>query len=424
MNIAIFTPLPPLKTGIADYSYDLVVGLSKIKNLNITVYTNTNAYINDEIEVLNVTKINKQNYEDFELIIYQFGNNIEFHAYMYEILKKHSGIIHLHDIVLHQVLAHTLDYKNNIQGYLHTIRKLYGEKISLYLNELLNINIKPWRISLVTKLPCFEEFVQYSDACIVHSDFALKKVKDKFSTKPSYKIDQLYNLSPLAKEGNSTLRFGVFGGVEVNRRVETIIESFAKVIASNKNINVELIIVGTVTQRCKDIFDLPKKYNIEDYVYFYNYVDNQEFLRLLNSVDLLIALRDPTVGETSAVVSKALQLNIPIVVSNVGWYSELPDFVDKISNENIKEELTVLLTNYISNKNLLSEKRELTGAYSKQKLNFDDYIQNYYLIIKTQISLRSDKYVTKKLVSYVKEFDLQEDSTSIERISKKLQILF
>ncbi len=98
--------------------------------------------------------------------------------------------------------------------------------------------------------------------------------------------------------------------------------------------------------------------------------------------------------------------------------------MDKISNENIKEELTVLLTNYISNKNLLSEKRELTGAYSKQKLNFDDYIQNYYLIIKTQISLRSDKYVTKKLVSYVKEFDLQEDSTSIERISKKLQILF
>ena len=41
--------------------------------------------------------------------------------------------------------------------------------------------------------------------------------------------------------------------------------------------------------------------------------------------DVLVNLRYPTMGETSGSVIRALSLGKPLVVSDVGWFSELPD---------------------------------------------------------------------------------------------------
>jgi len=43
--------------------------------------------------------------------------------------------------------------------------------------------------------------------------------------------------------------------------------------------------------------------------------------------DVLVNLRYPTMGETSGSVIRALSLGKPLVVSDVGWFSELPDDV-------------------------------------------------------------------------------------------------
>ncbi len=43
--------------------------------------------------------------------------------------------------------------------------------------------------------------------------------------------------------------------------------------------------------------------------------------------DVLVNLRHPTMGETSGSVIRGLSLGKPLVVSDVGWFSELPDAV-------------------------------------------------------------------------------------------------
>jgi glycosyltransferase involved in cell wall biosynthesis len=43
--------------------------------------------------------------------------------------------------------------------------------------------------------------------------------------------------------------------------------------------------------------------------------------------DVLVNLRYPTMGETSGSVIRGLSLGKPLVVSDVGWFSELPDDV-------------------------------------------------------------------------------------------------
>lgn len=415
------TPLPPQNTGIANYVYDLLVGLSKFDELNITVITNIDGYINDKINILNIAKEKEINYSKFQLINYQLGNNKKFHDYMYSILQKYGGIVHLHDIVLHEVLAKSLNAVKQRKKYLSIMRKLYGEKISIYLKELFEQDISPWKTAIAIQLPCFEEFVSLSDACIVHSDYNAKKIHSKFTSKSVYKISQLYNIPPMKlKNITSTIRLGVFGGVEVNRKVETILKIFSNILPLNKKL--ELIIVGSISQKCKHIVDLPKEYSIDKNVTFYKYVDNEQFYSLLKSTDLLIALRSPTVGETSAVVMQALQLYVPVVVSDIGWYSELPDFVDKISNENLEEDLTLLLKQYITNTSILDSKKKDIKVYADENLCFEIYVEKYANILKQHILKVSNKIIVSKLSSHIK--DLNCPLKTIYKVSNKVENLF
>jgi glycosyltransferase involved in cell wall biosynthesis len=57
------------------------------------------------------------------------------------------------------------------------------------------------------------------------------------------------------------------------------------------------------------------------------WVDETRLWRLLAGVDVCVNLRHPTMGETSGSVIRALSLGKPLVVSDVGWFSELPDEV-------------------------------------------------------------------------------------------------
>ena len=47
----------------------------------------------------------------------------------------------------------------------------------------------------------------------------------------------------------------------------------------------------------------------------------------MTACDVLVNLRSPTMGETSGAVIRGLGLGKPMLVSDVGWFSELPDGV-------------------------------------------------------------------------------------------------
>jgi hypothetical protein len=47
----------------------------------------------------------------------------------------------------------------------------------------------------------------------------------------------------------------------------------------------------------------------------------------MDACEVIVSLRSPTMGETSGTVIRALSIGRPLVVSDVGWFSELPDSV-------------------------------------------------------------------------------------------------
>ena len=57
------------------------------------------------------------------------------------------------------------------------------------------------------------------------------------------------------------------------------------------------------------------------------YVDETRLWQLMMAADVHVNLRSPTMGETSGTAIRALSLGKPLVVSDVGWFAELPDDV-------------------------------------------------------------------------------------------------
>ena len=58
-----------------------------------------------------------------------------------------------------------------------------------------------------------------------------------------------------------------------------------------------------------------------------DYVPEEGLWALMAACDVLVNLRYPTMGETSGSAIRALSLGKPLVVSDVGWFHELPDDV-------------------------------------------------------------------------------------------------
>jgi len=56
-----------------------------------------------------------------------------------------------------------------------------------------------------------------------------------------------------------------------------------------------------------------------------DYVPEERMWSLMAACDVLVNLRFPTMGETSGSAIRALSLGRPLIVSDVGWFSELPD---------------------------------------------------------------------------------------------------
>ena len=57
------------------------------------------------------------------------------------------------------------------------------------------------------------------------------------------------------------------------------------------------------------------------------HVPEDRLWALMLGCDVCVSLRSPTMGETSGTVLRALSVGLPLVVSDVGWFAELPGAV-------------------------------------------------------------------------------------------------
>ena len=119
--------------------------------------------------------------------------------------------------------------------------------------------------------------------------------------------------------------FGTFGNVNASKRVPQLLEAFARVRRDRPGASV--LLVGAPSPG----FDLDRRLQRLGLdgggTSREGYVDEARLWELMKACDVHVNLRSPTMGETSGTAIRALSLGKPLVVSDVGWFAELPDDV-------------------------------------------------------------------------------------------------
>lgn len=383
-QVAFFSPLTPLKSGIANYSQDLIPSLDKYLDLELfhdddyipDININNKLYTHSQFE----ERLNVSNYE---AIVYQIGNS-SYHCHAYSQLMRYSGISVLHDYYLGGLINYlsTCCPTLNIT-LLKELEHCYGQERAKDILEnlqkgLLNIHEKLIENDIYLNRRIFTR----SLGVILHSQWAYDRAINDFSNDCQY-ITRIPLVVPQykPKENNSTntrLEFGIpensfvvssFGFVNVTKRPLQILHAFKKYL-SNNPLAYLIFVGGTDYLGSTDIEQEIKKLDLYNKVKITNYISIEDFYRYIEISDICINLRFPSNGESSASLLRILSVGKPTIVTNISSFADFPnDVVFKIPQPTEADELEEIYRALVK----LTENLEYRNFLSK---NAFDYVQS------------------------------------------------
>ena len=325
MRIAYFSPLPPIPSGIADYSGELLPHLEQ--KVELTLFVDAPMAVDRSIQ----ERFQVRSHSDypkirssFDLALYHMGNNI-YHEGIYPIALRFPGVVVLHDMVLHHFIGAVTFMKGDFSSFVRELE--YSMKFEDQ-NPYLAVKTGRKRVA-VFETPLHNRIIDRSLGLIVHSRAAAKSVRSLRPERPLRVIPHL-----LTQHGGTSLReslgisiettiFASLGFINATKQIGMALKQFARLLKNG--LDVHYLIVGGV-QGDFDLEGLVEQLGLGSAVSIIGYSEDlQTFLNWLETADVVLNLRYPTTGETSGVVLRAMGAGKPIIVFDHGWYSEIPD---------------------------------------------------------------------------------------------------
>jgi len=307
MKLAYFSPMPPEKTGVADYSALLLPTLRE--RLDVTV----------------VKRGSKGTPRGTDAALYHVGNNPDAHAWIVDALRRRPGVIVLHDFVVHHLVAGMTIGRRDGHGYLDTMEREHGVVGRLLAHGVLDKRIAPLWESRPEEFPLAWFVLEHATGLIVHSHTVHGLVRAAGYEGPVWVVPHPAWPVPAVESQRvaSGPVVGCFGVVNASKRVPELLRAFADVRECHPE--AVLLLVGPTSPG----FDLDRRLQRlgldDEGIVREGWVDESRLWELMAGVDVTVSLRHPTMGETSGVAIRSLSLGKPLVVSDVGWFSELPD---------------------------------------------------------------------------------------------------
>ncbi|MGF6661617.1 glycosyltransferase involved in cell wall biosynthesis [Paraburkholderia atlantica] len=371
-SIAIVTPWPPQTSGIADYAYELA---SCMIGPSVAVHIITNerapvalpgAVIHHVDEIL----AGELNLANFDAVLVQLGNHPNFHGYMQDIIKGVPCIVELHDLLLHHCVMGDEGMSTGGQRYYEWLARFYGPAVEKQFRRFLAEDEDILRCPIARDYPCSDVIVASAAHVIVHSEYA-KRVLRQLGMKSNVSVLNLCQLpldvSVPTSQDCAGLRIGVFGGVQRNRQIDAILSVLGRIEARFEAWSLD--VVGSVEADCENLLEMPHTLGIGEKTRFHGRLALGALETIMRQCDIVVSLRNPTMGETSGVVTRAMQMGIPVIVSDVGWYSELPPCVLKIDNGHVHEELEKVLWKLLTDAALREELALQTLDFASRRLD-------------------------------------------------------
>lgn len=333
MRLAFVSPMPPARSGIADYSAALVRELERLVQVEV---------IAEAAAGFDASR--------FDVALYQVGNNPD-HGFVYEMALRSPGVVVLHEANLHHLLADLTIRRGDWDAYLREAEYNGGAEALARAERVRSREAGPDYHGL----PMTRRILERARALVVHSRAVEEAVRATGFRGPLARIPHGAG-TPEADRwayrerlglGPSTLLIGIFGFLKPYKRVPEALRAFRRLLKLEPA--ARMILVGEPHPDFP-VHSLIRTLGLEASVQVLGYAPIEDFVGYMAACDIVLNLRYPTVGESSGSLLRALGLGKPVLVSDVGAFRDLPDDVclkvpvDGAEEAHIFEFLSLLAT--------------------------------------------------------------------------------
>ena len=306
MRIAFLSPMPPAKSGIADYSAAL---LDHLRNFA-------------EVDTFTDRNFNPANYD---IAIYQLGNNPH-HTFAYEAAMEHPGVVVMHEANLHHLIADLTIRRNNWDAYLKEVEINAGPDALAYAVRY----VRTLERGPDYDIPMLRSVLARSRAAIVHSAAVESELRSAGFTGPVAKIphgawiqdgDRMQYRTRLGLDERTPL-IGIFGFLKPYKRIAESLRAFRRLIRVQPD--ARMILVGEAHEELP-LASMIHSMGLSAHVRHLGFTPIEDFNGYVSACDIVLNLRYPTVGESSGTLLRALGMGRAVVVSDIGSFREYPD---------------------------------------------------------------------------------------------------
>lgn len=420
-SLAFVSPLPPERTGIADYSADLLEALAEHYDITVIVdqaETELPARCS-HIEVRGADWL-VDNVRLFDRIVYQVGNS-HYHDYMLPLLDLIPGVVVLHDYFLYDLFAWRHYIKNEpecLQKQLYFSHG-YGAVYDYYAAP----EAGRW------KYPVNFSVLYSAKGVITHSKYSKTLAREWYNdsiSKEWRRISLVRNLQGVQRDAALRESMGVdenafvvcsFGHLGESKLNLRLLDAWAEseLAKSEKSL---LIFVGQLHSDPYglEIQDRIKKCKYRDRIIITGYVDKEEYLSYLSIADAAVQLRCKSRGESSAAVLDCMGAGLPLIVNANGSMAELDErSVMLLPDEFSDHELIFALEKIWKDPDLASEIGSRAQKFINENHNPKACAEEYYKVIEKCFSV--DEYpltsVLDNISEIIKTLDDQEVNKQI-----------
>jgi glycosyltransferase involved in cell wall biosynthesis len=316
------------------------------------------------------------------------------------------------------------DHRQNEECFKELYEKLYHDPIE---------NAGPRYLSKDSPNYGFMEHVtRFCSGVVVHSNFhagTLRKVYSGPLQRIYFPFGREYlslDMNGMNQEKDSgKINLLTVGNVNRNKRMLEVIQ----VIGKNKHLKkaIHYTIIGSQTDQdyMRSLEGSIRKYDLSGSVKMIGYVDDETLAAHYRKADVLCNLRNPALEGASWSLVEQMSIGKPVIVSDNGFYSEIPeDCVFKISTQNEEEELTAILEAIVDNPDILKQKGDNARRLVESQFNQEQYAKAFMEFAGRIIQGKPVEALMNKIAFTLNQIGISKDMKIIDTISEQMELMF
>jgi len=333
VRIAWFSPLPPIRSGIASYTAELVPLLRPELDIDCFVERpEASSTIADHLIAPHLVHdahdfVWMHQRRPYDLVVYQLGN-ARYHEFMWAYLARYPGVVVLHDAMLHHARARHLLSARRIDDYRQEFR---------YDHPAAPVDVTEYAVeglsgSIYYFWPMVRAVVRTARTIVVHNQRVAEQLRLEHPGVPIEAIRMGVPAMAAEPEARRTIRrtleiaddavvFAVFGRLTREKRIDSILRAMTALVADGINAH---LLIGGDGSGFPELDARIAGLGLSGRVHVCGYVADDRVAAFLAAADACLCLRWPTAQETSAAWLRALAAARPTVVTALAHTVDVP----------------------------------------------------------------------------------------------------